>query len=238
MEYLESYAGVDLNSDTGKYTLQKFLQSNGADLSTAEIDSIVGNLDKIKSGEYAGALGSTEGSEFIDGQLQNFNDSKLQDMLQYNAESLNAQERIGDSVNEATSVLKDLYNDLPQWIQNTISGAGGALNGIGTTALTLGSGWLGEKAIGKAKGFFGKINTKRQDRFTSYADDIVDAYNGGGNVDDLLKGLSKNWIFSDLTAESKSIYSTSLISAIIFSNFSVVSTGASRPSSTNNLIPL
>lgn len=196
LKYVESYAG-DLNTDIGKHTLQKFLQSNGSDLSTMEIEEIIKNKDRIMSGEYVDFLSPEGGSASIDDNLQNFNDSKLQDMLQYEAESLNAQERIGDAVNEATSILKDLYNDLPQWLQNTISGVGGALGGVAQVGGSILGGYLGNKGIDSVKGWFSGKGAKVSDEFASYADDIVDAYNSGGDVNGLLKGLSKNGKVSD-----------------------------------------
>lgn len=202
IDYFETYAGLDLNSDTGKYVLQKFLQSNSSDLSTEEIEEIVNNIDKIKSGEYAKSFGNAvsngSGDAYIDERYSGYDASKLSAMNMYEAESLNAQERIGDAVNEATAVLKDLYNDMPQWLQGTVSGTGSVLKGAGGIALNVGTQWLGGKALDKVFGS-GKSSVPRgaTKGFTDDAYRLVKAYENGGDVDEILKGMSKNGEVTD-----------------------------------------
>ena len=215
IDYFEKYASLDLNTDIGKFTLQKFLQSNGADLSTEEIEEIVKNLDSIRSGEYSEtfkqANEGSEGRDYIEKQYSDYESSKLEDINTYNAESLNAQERIGDAVNEATSVLKSLYNYMPQWLQNSTGLTSGLVGGVTSAGINIGSQWLGNKLFGvkiKGKGGTGSsgskggivgslLNPKPTEEFTSYVDDLVDAYNSGGNVDDILKKMSKGGNVTD-----------------------------------------
>lgn len=154
INYFENYLGTDLNSDTGKYAFQQFLASNGANLDTTTINSIVDHKDEIKSGEYADIFGDSvenqKGTKSIDSQYdETYGSSKLEDMNTYEAESLNAQERIGDTSNEIKSKLESLYNDMPQWMQNIVSGGGAALGGIANVGGSIFASWAGNKIFDK-----------------------------------------------------------------------------------------
>lgn len=154
LQNVELWSGGDLSSDAGRETLARFFEGSGAHLETGQIDTIIANKDKLISGEYKldDVLNKGEGDKVINENYKSYTDSKLEDMNKYEAESLNAQERIGDAVNEATSHLKAIYNDLPQWLQNVTSGTGGVLGGVANMAGGALAGFAGQSLISKIVG--------------------------------------------------------------------------------------
>lgn len=186
---LKDFYGIDINSSdesTVKETLTRIL---GENFSTAEIDALV---ETMKSGDYALDSEYTAGKEYLSETGERYDNSKLSIQDQNEAEKQNAKERTGDTLNKMFSGLQNVYNNLPQPVQSILGVAGaGAKSSIPFLA------WKGVgKGIDAAKAW----NAARKlptEEFASFADDILDAANLGGDVEDVLKGLSKDGKVTD-----------------------------------------
>lgn len=187
---LKDFYGVDIgstNESTVKETLYRLL---GGDYSTTEIDSL---LEVMKSEDYALDSGYTAGKEYLSETGERYDNSKVSTKDQYEAETENAKQRTGNLWNKATSWTNDLYNSLPEPLQQVLGVAGA---GVKAAAPSIGT-WGLFKGIGKAKGAFASSQASKFENFASYADDIVDTANLGGDVEDVLKGLSKDGKVTD-----------------------------------------
>jgi hypothetical protein len=182
------FTGYDVDSDMGKLMLKEQFG-----LSASEVEELLKHKDEIESGSYAQELQDTsEGQAKINENISNYEESKVSTQEQYEVEKDNAAQSAGDVLNNVTKPFKDLYNMLPEPLQAGVSAAGEVLkNPVVQGAI----GWKAAKGVGKL--YRNWKNPDVPEGFASYVDDIVDTYNAGGNVDDILKGLSKNGKVTD-----------------------------------------
>lgn len=125
----ERFTGQSIDSDYGKLVLKNLF---GVDTET--IDTLVSKRDEILSGSYSDELKNLiedeTGSKVIESELKDYtNDTALSEGVRYQVETENAQDRVGDTVNEFTGPLKGLYNSLPSWMQSGLGVAGSAAKG-------------------------------------------------------------------------------------------------------------
>lgn len=204
------YGEGSFNSDLGSY----LLTTNGIKPEVA--DEIVKHRDELLSGNYSDSLEklleSDSGTNLIDKELKDYNeDTALSEGMQYKVETENAQDRIGDLLNENTGWLKAIYNKLPNWAQSGLGLGGqilgGAAQGYGAYKIfdlikgVFGGGSSGSSGAGgffstlfgkgasksgSAGGFFSKLFGKFGKGASSSADDVIDAsykiFDDSGNV--------------------------------------------------------
>lgn len=205
----EQFNGVEsLSSDNAKYAFQQFLKSVGVDLNTTQVETIAKNEKKIKAGTYT--LDTSEGKDVIDEKQSDYQDSKLSTMMEYEARKSANQEQLGNTVNEISSKLQDLYNDMPGWLQKTIDVGGAATSGLASFGVSAVGGAVGGKLLGGAVksgksllgGLLGKGSGEAAKAVAGTSDDIAkgaaslagaagDAASGIGAASKVLKGVSK-----------------------------------------------
>ena len=223
----ERFTGQSIDSDSGKLALKNLF---GVD--TATIEALVSKKDEIISGNYSDELKSLiedeSGTKLVENELGDYNeDTALSEGVRYKVETENAQDRIGDLLNESTGWLKAIYNKLPNWAQSGASlGAtaiGGALKGYGMYKIFdivkgLFSGTSG--GTSSTGGFFSKLFGKGGSSAAKAAagasDDVVDAaysvlddagnvvasFDDAGNVIDDVAGSAGNSVDDVLSATS------------------------------------
>ena len=196
LETFNAYSSNEVGSEEYMGQLYKYLNSSfGADTEFTKF--IADNMDTILSGSYSSdfrkSLAEAAGTEYIDDKVSSYEDTSLSTKNQFDAEKSNAAEQTSSSLENAFGWFQDFYNSLPTGAQSVLSIVGG----IGESVLpTLGG--IGLYKGGKS--LFGKLSgagATATEGFASYTDEIVDAINGGGNVDDLLTKFSKNGKVTD-----------------------------------------
>lgn len=127
----ESSTGQSITSASGKLMLK-----NQFNLTPEEVNELIKSVGEIKSGSYGKSLASSlndeVGSSDIDQKLKLYSESEVATEGKYDINKRNAAASIGDSVNTAEDVYKNMFNGYSTGHQSALGLGGALLQGWGT----------------------------------------------------------------------------------------------------------
>lgn len=157
--------------------------------SVTKADDLIASWKGLSEGGYDASV-TTEGESATNERVQNYSNS-----------SLSGAEKMDASVKEAEATLGDtgtgLKGALGGWFSSLSPGWQAVLTGTAEVAPAVGAGAAVTKGANWFKGKLSAASNMVPESFGSYVDDILDAYNNGGDIDGVLSKLTKDGTVTD-----------------------------------------